>query len=328
MTARTLRLDVPARFAFIRTVFSHGWFDLPPFVWDPAMRTLRYTTLVRTMDHPARAVPFAMRCDPDSVTVIIESPGRPDEQQRASVTRDARRILQLDEDLGEFHALTGRVSRPDLRRVGACGGGRLLRGAGVFEDLVKMMCTTNCGWPLTRVMVSRLVEHLGERSEGGARAFPEPGTMADAPLRFYRNTVRAGYRAPFLRDLARRVASRDLDPSSWADPRRADSEVRAEILSIAGAGPYVADNLMKLIGRYGGLGIDAWCRRVFSRMHAKGRKVSDARIERFYAPFGSWRGLALWCDITSEWFETGAGEGEKPHAGEDRVMEAFSRLVG
>jgi 3-methyladenine DNA glycosylase/8-oxoguanine DNA glycosylase len=99
------------------------------------------------------------------------------------------------------------------------------------------------------------------------------------------------------------VARGSLAPSSWLDPARSSREIRREIGSIKGAGPYVADNVMKLLGRYEGLGIDSWCRREVSRIRHRGRRVSDRRIGRFYEPFGRWRGLALWCDITRDWFE-------------------------
>lgn len=222
---------------------------------------------------------------------------------RREVLCQARWMLRLDEDLASFHAVARGVPRPDLRWVKRTGAGRLLRSPGVFEDLVRMICTTNCGWPLTRVMIGALVERLGTPGPSGERAFPAAAAMAGRPVAFYRDTVRAGYRAAGLRELARRVASGELDPSRWADPALPDATVREEILSVPGAGPYVADNVMKLLGRYSGLGLDAWCRRVFSERYGSGRKVTDARIERFYEPFGSWRGLALWCDVTRDWFD-------------------------
>ena len=80
-------------------------------------------------------------------------------------------------------------------------------------------------------------------------------------------------------------------------------DLRREIQSVKGAGRYVADNMLKLLGRYEGLGLDTWCRRKFAEIHHRGRRVSDRTIERFCAPFGRWRGLALWCDLTRDWFD-------------------------
>jgi len=247
-----------------------------------------------------------MRKEPGALAVTLASDGILHRADREEALRQVRWMLRLDEDLASFHAIARKVRRPDLTWVRRTGAGRLLRSPSVFEDLVRMICTTNCGWSLTRVMIGSLVARLGAPGPPdamGARAFPTPQAMAGRPVSFYRDEVRAGYRAAGLRDLARRVAMGDLDPSGWANPALPDEAVREAILSIGGAGPYVADNVMKLLGRYSGLGLDAWCRRVFSQRYSGGRKVSDARIGRFYEPFGPWRGLALWCDVTSDWFD-------------------------
>jgi N-glycosylase/DNA lyase len=213
------------------------------------------------------------------------------------------RMLRLDETLDPFYARARRVARPDLRWTERVGAGRLLRSPTVFEDLVKMICTTNCSWALTRIMTRALVSRLGEEAPGGHRLFPTPEAMASAPRRFYRDVVKAGYRGPFLLDLARSVSRGAVATESWIDPGTPTGSIREEILAISGAGPYVADNMLKLLGRYEGLGIDSWCRRTFSRMYRPRRPATDSAIGRFYEPFGPWRGLALWCDMTRDWFD-------------------------
>lgn len=296
----TAALPIPPGFSFLRTALSHGWFDLPPFRWDAKQRAL---TRVLSLECN-RTVEVTLRAASRGRLVLtIGGAGPVSDADRREVLRQARWMLRLDEDLASFHAIARGIAQPDLRWVERTGAGRLLRSPSVFEDLVRMICTTNCGWPLTRVMIGALVARLGTPGPSGDRAFPTPEAMAGRPVAFYRDTVRAGYRAAALRELARRVASGNLGPSRWADPSLPDAAVREEILSVPGAGQYVADNVMKLLGRYSGLGLDAWCRRVFSERYCRGRKVTDARIERFYEPFGAFRGLALWCDVTRDWFD-------------------------
>jgi hypothetical protein len=41
----------------------------------------------------------------------------------------------------------------------------------------------------------------------------------------------------------------------------------------------------------------------FARTRNRGRACDDKRIARFYTRFGAWRGLALWCDMTRDWFD-------------------------
>jgi 3-methyladenine DNA glycosylase/8-oxoguanine DNA glycosylase len=302
--ARRLTMPVPSGFVFHRAVMGHGWYDLPPFRWDPS--TGKLTRPIRLPD----AGPVTLRLaapgrSAGPLRLEVLAPGALTPRDAASARAQAARMMRLDEDLGAFHDCAERVARPNLTWARGEGAGRLLRSPTVFEDLVKMIATTNCTWALTRVMVTGLVERLGEPAAGGSRLFPTPQAMATAPLSFYRAVVRAGYRGEALRALARDVASGRLDPETWLDPALPTASIREALLSVRGAGPYVADNMLKLLGRYDGLGIDSWCRRKFSSMHAGGRRITDERIRRFYEPFGAWQGLALWCDMTRDWFEEG-----------------------
>ena len=72
---------------------------------------------------------------------------------------------------------------------------------------------------------------------------------------------------------------------------------------VKGVGNYAAENLLKLLGRYDGLALDSWIRAQFAKLRNEGRKASDKKIARFYSRFNSWRGLALWCDMTRHWLD-------------------------
>jgi len=63
---------------------------------------------------------------------------------------------------------------------------------------------------------------------------------------------------------------------------------------------------LKLLGRYDGLALDSWVRAKFARTHYRGRVCSDAKIARYYSRFKTWRGLALWCDLTRDWLNDDA----------------------
>ena len=89
----------------------------------------------------------------------------------AIVLRDARHILRLDDDLRDFYLATD--NDPEFSWVSQQGAGRLLRSPTVFEDLVKMICTTNCSWALTLKMVTGMVENLGRETGDGRRSFPD-----------------------------------------------------------------------------------------------------------------------------------------------------------
>jgi len=166
-----------------------------------------------------------------------------------------------------------------------------------------MICTTNCSWALTEKMVQGLVNELGQESDDGRKAFPPAEALAQKPEKFFRDKIRAGYRAPYLKELANRVASGELDPESWPSSDLPVAELLKEMKGVKGVGNYAAENLLKLIGRYDGLALDSWTRAQFYKSRNNGRVANDKKIAKFYARFNSWRGLALWCDMTRDWLE-------------------------
>jgi N-glycosylase/DNA lyase len=154
-------------------------------------------------------------------------------------------------------------------------------------------------------MATNLVDSLGRESKNGRRTFPTPEAMALMPLKFYVNEIRAGYRAAYLKELADRVAAGELKVGEWLTSDLPTPELIKAMKSVKGVGDYAAENLLKLVGRYDGLALDSWTRAKFSRIRNNGRKASDKKIARFYSRFNSWRGLALWCDMTRDWMADG-----------------------
>ncbi|HUE82946.1 MAG TPA: hypothetical protein VMM84_12605 [Pyrinomonadaceae bacterium] len=215
--------------------------------------------------------------------------------------KDVAHMMRLDDELGPFYKVV--KADPGFSWIARQGAGRLLRSPTVFEDLVKMICTTNCSWSLTKKMVSGLVQNLGRESKDGHRTFPSPESMALMPLRFYVNEVRAGYRAPYLKELADKVASGSLSVEDWLTSPLPTPELIKQIKTVKGVGDYAAENLLKLLGRYDGLALDSWTRATFVRVRNNGRKASDKKIARYYSRFKEWRGLALWCDMTQDWLD-------------------------
>ena len=289
---RSIFLDTPPGFSFRHTVYSHGWSELLPFRLDAD--NWRLTYVFATKSKPVSAAITAK----DSRLQIDVTGGRFDEKK---LVREVRHILRLDEPLEEFYVLTNLDER--LRWVGPSNAGRLLRSPTVFEDLVKTLCTTNCSWSLTKSMVTKLVEKLGRPAVGDGYAFPTAGALASVDERFYRDEIKAGYRSPYFVELANGVASGTLDPESWLTTDMPTDELKKQIKSLKGFGDYAADNLLKLLGRYDGLALDSWLRSQFYKKHNRDRTCADKKIERHYKKFGSWRGLAIWCDMTERWFD-------------------------
>jgi 3-methyladenine DNA glycosylase/8-oxoguanine DNA glycosylase len=289
----TLKIPTPSTFSFRRTVASHGWYQLLPFALDTEKWQL--TRVIDLADKPPATVFLTARKNEIQITA-----SRPlTKAEGAVVLRDARHILRLDDDLRLFYLATNKD--PEFAWVAKQGAGRLLRSPTVFEDLVKMICTTNCSWALTLKMVTGMVENLGQETNDGRRSFPKPAALAAMPLKFFVDEVRAGYRAPYLKELADRVASGELKVEQWLTSDLPTAQLVKQIKGVKGAGDYAAENLLKLLGRYDGLALDSWTRAKFFEIRNNGRKANDKKIARYYSRFNEWRGLALWCDVTRDW---------------------------
>jgi N-glycosylase/DNA lyase len=291
-----MRINVPTPegFDLKRTTGSHGWSDLLPFEYVNA------ETLVRVLDVGAGA-PVTVTVTGGEGGLDVSASRRLNKGEAARVARDVRHMMRLDEDMTHFYAAVS--SHPEFAWIARDGAGRLLRSPTVYEDLVKSICTTNCTWALTKKMVAGLVGGLGREAKGGRRTFPTPEAMAARPVEFYREEVRAGYRSEYLKELADRVASGEIDPEAWLRSELPTDRLKREMKKVKGVGDYAAENLLKLVGRYDVLALDSWVRAQFTRKRNQGRACEDKKIARFYARFDSWRGLALWCDMTQEWFE-------------------------
>jgi 3-methyladenine DNA glycosylase/8-oxoguanine DNA glycosylase len=292
-----MEINIPTSksFSFKRTALSHGWYDLPPFELDS-----QKWILTRVIDlGRSRPVVAEISEGKQGVTVVINRTVDPRFVDK--ITRDVRHMLRLDDDMDPFYDIVTRDA--DMSWIATAGAGRLLRAPTVFEDLVKMICTTNCSWALTDKMINCLVASLGRKADGGRRAFPTAESMASMPESFYRDEVRSGYRAGYLKELAERVAGGDIDVESWLTSELPTDELKREIKRVKGVGNYAAENVLRLVGRYDGLALDSWVRGKFAKMHNGARKTSDKKIEQHYSRYGEWRGLALWCDMTRDWFQ-------------------------
>ena len=280
-----------------RTIVSHGVADLPPGAVDEAARA--YETTVPLAGARARTIRIRPG-DRRRARVDVLGP-RISEAGAKRVEQAVRTLLNLDEDLSGFYEVA--TSDPELSWA-AAGAGRMLRSATVFEDVVKTICTTNCAWSATVRMTRALVDNLGEESAGGrGRAFPTPTAMAEAPERFYREVVRAGYRGSYLRSLAEGVAGGEIELEGLrkaASEELSDDEIAAQLIALPGVGPYAAAHVMMLLGRHSRLILDSWTRPKYARMNG-GRRVSDRTIERRFRRYGTHAGLAFWLYLTRDW---------------------------
>lgn len=290
-----LTIRTPNGFNFYRTVLSHGWCELLPFELDR-----ENWKLTRVIDlNRGKPVTVEVSARKGALKLLVSR--QVNDRAAQKIIHDVRHMFRLDDDLNLFYQIIS--TEPEFAWIAEQGAGRLLRSPTVFEDLVKMICTTNCSWALTEKMVTSLVNELGTAADDGRKSFPTAEVMAQQSLEFYRDRMRSGYRAPYLNELAQRVASGELKVESWLSSNASLADLMKEMKSVKGVGNYAAENLLKLIGRYDGLALDSWTRAKFAQARNNGRVANDKKILRFYSRFNSWRGLVLWCDMTREWLD-------------------------
>jgi len=272
------RIPAPPQFNFESTVVSHGWYLLAPFRWSARERALRRVEILG-------GKPAHLTISFDGEALVVRG-ARDSAELRAKLAR----MFQLGVDTGGFVALAR--SSPDHAWVERAGFGRLLCGSTLFEDVAKIIATTNTMWSQTKRMVQLLVEKCGR---GGA--FPEPSDMARFSVDELQRDCRLGYRAKTLHALATGLTDGSIDVSRIADPSQSTEELFKSYRSLPGIGPYGAAHLLAMDGRHDFIAVDTEFRRFVRERYHKGRAVSDKTMLRRYSKWGRWKYLAYWSEL-------------------------------
>jgi 3-methyladenine DNA glycosylase/8-oxoguanine DNA glycosylase len=283
-----LALSAHPPFSLSAVVKSHGWVRLVPFGVDAVTGGLAY---VARLDS---GQVVEVRIEAANGGVSVEVDGALGQAEREAVARTVTWMLGLDQDLAAFYALAR--SEPKLAHVPERAQGRLLRCPTLFEDTVKTILTTNTSWAGTVRMVEALVSQFGDPvpADPTRHAFPTPGQLAAADEETLRSTTRLGYRAPYVLELARAVASGALDLESLKGAEMPAAQLRKRLLAIKGVGGYAAANLLMILSRYNFVPIDSWAFKMVSHEWHGGEPVGAAEVEAAFERWGEWKGLAYW----------------------------------
>jgi N-glycosylase/DNA lyase len=196
------------------------------------------------------------------------------------------RYFRLDEDpeihlrhAGELAALPGFLPLLGLR---------LLR-QDPWETLASFVCSAAANIPKITSCVEGMAARWGEPILGSTRrAFPPPEALSRVRETDLRG-LGLGFRAPYLRAVARRVAT---DPRwSWEALREEPIDsARARLTSLPGVGPKIADcALLFGLGRLEAYPVDRWIRRATLELAGR-RRASDAELAQWAVRLGPGRG--------------------------------------
>ncbi|HPC05235.1 MAG TPA: hypothetical protein PLI60_00815 [Anaerolineaceae bacterium] len=281
-------LTPPTPFSLYSVIHSHGWFQLAPFEILNDGQAVAYTTQLST----GKVTRLEIRAADNLIHISTKEDLSADEE--AEVRKSARWMLSMDTNLEEFYEAA--KDEPRLQKAIQKGAGRILRSPSLFEDVVKTILTTNTLWNATKSMTRKLVSAYGTAHphDPNLHAFPKPEAVASVSEEELKETVRVGYRAPFIAELARRIADGSLDLEGLRTSQLPSKELRAEFLKIKGLGPYAAANLLMLLGRYDFLPIDSWALKMVSLEWHNGAPVKPADVDKAFSRWGNYKGLAYW----------------------------------
>ena len=91
-----------------------------------------------------------------------------------------------------------------------------------------------------------------------------------------------------------RVASGKYDLESLKHSSLPTLELRKELMTINGVGPYAAANLLLILGRSDFIPIDSWALKLVSHEWYKGKPITAKEVEKRFEKWGEFKGLAFW----------------------------------
>lgn len=159
------------------------------------------------------------------------------------------------------------------RAMDFCGGIRLLKQE-PWEALCSFIISQNNNIPRIKGIISRLCEAFGDNLGNGDFSFPDAERLAKmtpeelAPLR-------AGFRAKYIIDAARKVASGEVP--LYELNKLPLEEGLDSLMKITGVGPKVAScALLFGCGKKDAFPIDVWVKKVLKELYPDGFSFEDS----------------------------------------------------
>jgi len=281
----TFTLTPPTPFNLPAVVRSHGWIQMSPFAETPD-HGMAYILRLSS----GKVLRFEVHANNQDLTIDTTTTLTKPEQ--AELSNTVIWMLDLNQDFTEFYALA--LQEPKLVKMVERQAGRVLRSPTLFEDVIRTMLTTNTLWKHTLRMCRELTSRYGDPlpTDHDQHAFPTPESLIQVDEPTLREQCRMGYRAPYVNELAHRVASGVLDLEALKNSSLPTPELRKELMTIKGVGGYAAANLLMLLGRYDYLPVDSWALKVVSIEFFGGEKVTPKQVLSTFERWGKWQGLA------------------------------------
>ena len=181
----------------------------------------------------------------------------------------------------------------NLKNAMKYGWGIRILNQNVFECLVSFIISAQNQIPRIKKIVARLCEAAGEKITYNGKdyySFPTPEAILSLS-RDEIDSLKAGYRADYIIDAAKKVSSGEINLDLLYDADTASA--RKELLKIKGVGPKVADCVLLFsLKKHDAFPIDVWIGRVMKKFYL-GNDASLKQIALYSAEkFGDLSGFA------------------------------------
>ncbi len=294
---------IPANkpYVFTYTLRSHGWVSLSPNIHDE--KVVSFSRVERLSS--GKVVNLHITSSGDElpeIFVTIEHDVKLALSLKKEIKNRVQYMLRLNENLQGFYDLCKR--KGNKWEGFAEGRGYLLRSPEVFEDLVKVICTTNIQWKGTKRMVRELVDAFGSPFPGdpALRSFPAPDSISAVSLEEFKKRVRLGYRAEYIHELSARISRGDLKLNDFLNTATPTIEIKRQLIAIKGVGNYAAASMLMLLGRYDQIPVDTVFRDFMKVKYFQDKQYSAEEGLRIYEEWGQWKYLAYWNEMLSFYY--------------------------
>lgn len=180
-----------------------------------------------------------------------------------------RRYLALDEDYTAIkRSVSAAAKSPAMDEAIKFGGGIRILRQDPWEALCSFIISQNNNIPRIKKIIAAMSEKYGEPIGGGRFAFPTAHALAGAGEDEL-FALRTGFRAKYIADAARKVASGELDLSAVAGMTH--EEAQRVLCTVKGVGPKVAScALLYGFGKTDAFPVDVWMRRALDKYFPNG----------------------------------------------------------
>ena len=238
------------------TVKSHGWVNLPPFIWDEQKKRLH-----RHENMNGKQVELVLAQKNERIMCSCYSSSVLSKSEKSLLRERFLYMVGREIELDGFIILAKTLD-PQIYKLANRGWARFLRGTSLFEDVVKTLFTTNASWQFTQLMCRRLLEECPRQDQTiqNSLFFPSLEEIREIPVSVLEKKCKLGYRAQYLKNVARAFMENDSF-AGWST-----SEILGSLKEVKGLGEYSINHIGMLLGKYDQIPVDSEVRGYFRQV--------------------------------------------------------------